>query len=242
VTSYCDYDRRIPLGAYDLLNNAFAEDMATEPHGQCLVERQVGGTAQYGWSWAWPGFDALGFGYPEIVFGHKPWDASSTDPRLPVLVSDVTAMTLRYQMETTATGKHNLSPALWITGGADAAPLTIVAEIAVWLDWAAGTEPIGTPAGRVTVDGVEYGFWHAPNHGDRGDGTGWSLYYFKGATPQARGTLDFHALLAHMQSTGDVQPSDYVASLEFGAELKGGSGTTWITDFAVELTTRAPAP
>lgn len=242
VTSYCDYDQRLPLGAYDLLNNAFAQNKATEPHGQCLIERQVGGKAQYGWSWAWPGFDPLGFGYPEIVFGQKPWDPSSTDPRLPVRISDVTSMTLRYQTETTATGKHNLSPALWINGAADAAPLTIVAEIAVWLDWSEGTEPIGTPVGQVSVGGVEYGFWHAPNHGDRGDGTGWSLYYFKAATPRAQGTLDFQALLAHMQSEGDVQPSDYVTSLEFGAELQGGSGTTWITDFSVELTTSAPAP
>src|SRR6187399_1118232 len=242
VTSYCDYDKRIPLDSYDLLNNAFAEDKATEPHGQCLIERQVDGNAQYGWSWAWPGFDPLGFGYPEIVFGQKPWDASSTDPRLPVRVSDVTAMTLRYQTETTATGKHNLSPALWITSAADADPLTIVAEVAVWLDWAEGTEPIGTPAGKVTIDGVEYDFWQELNHGDRGDGTGWNLYYFKGGTPRAEGTLDFQALLAHMQSTGDVQPSDYLISLEFGAELKSGSGTTWISDFSVELTTNTPSP
>jgi hypothetical protein len=45
-----------------------------------------------------------------------------------------------------------------------------------------------------------------------------------------------------MQSTGAIQPTDHVASVELGAELKGGTGTTWITDFAVELTTRAPSP
>jgi hypothetical protein len=33
-----------------------------------------------------------------------------------------------------------------------------------------------------------------------------------------------------------------VASVEFGAELKGGTGTTWITDFSVDLTTSAPTP
>jgi hypothetical protein len=77
------------------------------------------------------------------VFGHKPWDARSTDSRLPVLVGDVTALTLRYQTETTAAGKRNINPALWINGG----------------------------AGQVTVDGAEYGLWHEPNEGDRGDGT-----------------------------------------------------------------------
>jgi hypothetical protein len=71
--------------------------------------------------------------------------------------------------------------------------------------------------------------------GDKGDGTGWTIYTFKSPRIQHRGSIEIHTLLEYLVEHGHVSTNHYVASIEFGNEIMGGSGTTWVEQFEVEV-------
>ncbi len=238
VTSDCANYATITSGSYEYINNMWARDKVVGAFEQCLISRQTDSKTELGWTWSWPGFDPLGFGYPEIVFGWKPWSDKSTDQRLPIRVDAVQRLAVRYAIETESTGKDSLAPAIWLTTSGEANranALTISAEIVVWLDYPDGAAPIGALIGKEQVEGVAYEVWHKPNHGDKGNGQGWDLYYFKAPERGRQGTLHFHAFLAHMLGQRRIRPDHFVASVELGSELMGGSGTTWVREFEVDV-------
>lgn len=47
--------------------------------------------------------------------------------------------------------------------------------------------------------------------------------------------MSMDTLLAHLVETKLADASDYVASVEFGNEVMGGSGTTWVKRFEVDV-------
>jgi hypothetical protein len=93
---------------------------------------------------------------------------------------------------------------------------------------------VGGVDGRQITDPL----WHTPNHGDRGNGQGWDLYYLKGPNHRLQGTLKLERFLEATQSKKLIAPDHFVASVEFGNELMSGSGTTWVSDFGVVVTPR----
>jgi hypothetical protein len=241
ISRFCTDGWKIRLGSYEYMNNMYAKAKAKGSYEQCLVSRDVDGKTELGWSWDWPGFDPLGFGYPEIIFGWKPWFSQSTDSRLPIRVGDVNALAVRYKVETQARGRWSLTPGLWLTRGVEPghmSAMAITSEVVVWADYGKEAHPIGKSLGEVLVDGVAYEFFHQPNEGDRGDGSGWDLYYFKSPSPRDEANIDFHAILAHLLKAGRIEPDQLVASVEFGSELQSGRGTTWIKDFDVRVERR----
>lgn len=236
VSSHCADGWKVDLGPYEYMNNMWAKAKAKGPYEQCLLTREGDGRTEMGWTWAWPGFDPLGFGYPEIIFGWKPWFPKSTDPRLPIRVGDVKTLMVRYDVETQATGKWALAPAAWLTRANDGNRVTardILHEVATWIDYEPSATPIGNRIGPALVDGIDYELLLHPNEGDRGDGTGWDLYYFKRTKPSGHGIINLHSLLAYMVKAGRIQADDLVASIEFGSETQSGSGASWIRDFEI---------
>lgn len=240
VTSDCGNYALMTHGSLQFMNNVWAREKASGPYEQCVIRRGSDGQQQFGWTWTWPGFEPLGFGFPEIIFGWKPWSEASTDARLPIQLSALKELSVRYAVNTESTGKISLSAGVWLTssGQVTANPLAIADEIAIWLDYPEGATPSGERAGSLAVEGVDYELWHTPNHGDRGDGTGWDLYYLKGASRRLQGTLQLERFLQALQSKQLISPDHYVASVEFGNELMSGSGTTWVSDFDVVVTAR----
>jgi hypothetical protein len=85
------------------------------------------------------------------------------------------------------------------------------------------------------IDGVTYELWKEDSIGDKGDGSGWLLYSFKSPTIQHRGKISLHTLLRYLVEKGLVKADEYVASVEFGNEVMGGSGTTWVKHFEIEV-------
>jgi hypothetical protein len=120
------------------------------------------------------------------------------------------------------------------SGKASAAnPRAIVAEVVIWLDYPEAAAPVGARTAVFEVAGTEYELWHKPQQGDRGDGTGWDLYYLKGPNQQLRGTLQLKPLLAWLLKQNLMPNDGFVASVELGNEIMSGSGTTWVEDFDV---------
>ena len=241
VTSDCATYATLTHGSLQFMNNAWAREKAEGPFEQCVLRRGAGAQEQFGWTWAWPGFEPLGYGFPEIIFGWKPWSEASTDARLPIQISALKELSLRYSVSTEWDGKISLSAAVWLTSSGQATapnPQAIANEIAIWLDYPEGATPSGERAGSLAVEGIDYELWHTPNHGDRGNGQGWDLYYLKGPGQQLQGTLKLERFLEAMQGRKLISADHFVASVEFGNEVMSGSGTTWVSDFDVAVTPR----
>lgn len=239
VHSECGDWATIERGTLKYFNNNWAKNKAQGKFEQCLLQRKTDGGQQFGWSWAWPGFDQLGFAYPAIVVGRTPWSDKTTDARLPLSVSSIPRLTLSYAVDTQATGKYSLSVSLWLLTPSETPeqpiPRRIANEIIVWLDYGRpSSDPIGTQVGSPTVDGVVYELWHKASHGDRGDGKGWPIYYFKSMSPATQGVVNLTPILGYLVAEGAVDPDELVTSVEFGNELMGGEGTTWVRDFKIE--------
>ena len=242
VTTECGIYATLERGSYQLMNNVFAREQARGPWEQCLLRREVAGKEQLGWTWSWPGFLPSSFGFPELIFGWKPWSSRSTDARLPVRLADLQSLRVRYAVQTESSGPQSLALAAWLTssGAVASNPLAIASEVVVWLDYADGVTPAGQHLGPVSVSGAPYELWHAPNHGNRGDGSGWELYYFQPAQRQRAGTLELLPFLVQLRQEGRIAGEHFVASVELGNELMGGSGTTWVEAYEVSVTASAP--
>ena len=238
VTSDCTNYSTTSQGRFQYHNSMWAQDKAQGPFEQCVVARKIAGKTQLGWTWNWPGYEPLGFGYPEIIFGWKPWSAQSTTPALPLRISEIRALTVRYAVVTEHTGKVALSLSMFVTDSSAASaanPRAIVAELVLWLDYPEQATPVGTRTAVFDVAGTGYELWHTPQHGDRGDGSGWDLYYLKGPNHQRQGAIQIRPLLDWLQQQNLVRSDRFVASVELGNELMGGSGTTWVEDFDVAV-------
>ena len=227
-------------GPYKVENNQWGFEKSAGGFEQCLLTRQRDGRTEIGWTWNWPGVDKSVFAYPQIIYGWKPWSGGvPSDDRFPMRVGDVEHITMRYEVETQAEGSYNLAPEIWLTETShwseQANPKIITAEIMFWMDYQGSARPAGTIVDRPNLDGIEYELWQLDNIGDKGDGTGWTIYTFKSPVIQHQGVIEIHTLMQYMVTSGRVDPDNYIASVEFGNEVMGGSGTTWVKQFEVDV-------
>jgi hypothetical protein len=152
-----------------------------------------------------------------------------------VQLAHVQRLGVQYAVQTESDGKQSLALGAWLTNTGEVAanPLSIRAEVVVWLDYVDGIHPAGQLVETVKLEGQSYELWSESPHGDRGNGSGWDLYYFKAAERRRSGTVELLPFLAYLQKHGRVQGEYFVASVEFGNELMGGAGTTWVDDYQV---------
>jgi hypothetical protein len=240
VTANCQPDATHMTGPYRYDNNQWGSNKAKGKGEQCLLTRQFAGHTEHGWTWNWPGFDASVFAYPEIEFGWKPWTGGkSTDSRFPMKVRDLPRVALNYEVETIANGSYDLAPEVWLIegplGSEAANPKSITTEVMFWMDYAEGARPAGKMIEKPILDGTEYELWKEDSIGKDANGKGWVLLSFKSPTIQRKGTLGIDTLLRHLVGLKLVNPNDYLASVEFGNEVMGGSGTTWVKRFEIEV-------
>jgi len=240
VDAKCGEFFTINEGPYRWENNTWGSGKARGRYEQCLLEREVDGKTERGWTWNFPGLDPSVFAYPEIIYGWKPWSGGrTTDKRFPLKVADVKHLVINYHIEMQATGAYNLAPEIWLTRSGHASnspnPSTITTEIMFWMDYKAEARPAGSIVEHPVVDGVTYELWKADSIGDKGNGQGWVLYSFKSPKIQHQGTISVHSLLGYMSQKNLIKQDEYVASVEFGNEVMGGTGTTWVKRFDIEV-------
>jgi hypothetical protein len=240
VTAECANGATFVDGPFTYENNQWGSGKARGKFEQCLLKRDVGGRTEYGWTWDFPGVDTSVFAYPEIIFGWKPWTGGKpSDPRFPLRVADVQKLSLSYEVATEATGHYNLAPEVWIThakpSGIAPNPSLISAEIMFWVESAGQTRPAGGVVDHTVVDGKRYDLWRMDGAGDKGNGQGWRLLSFTIREDERKGTVPIDTLLKYLVSAGHIDPQHYVASIEFGNEISGGRGTTWVKHFQVDV-------
>jgi hypothetical protein len=240
VTAECANGSTFVDGPYKYENNQWGSGKARGKFEQCLLKREVAGRTEYGWTWDFPGVDTSVFAYPEIIFGWKPWSGGPpSDSRFPLRVADVKKLSIVYEVTTEATGHYNLAPEVWLTyqkpGNFAANPALISTEIMFWVESAGQARPAGGIVGHTVVDGKRYDLWRKDGAGDKGNGQGWRLLSFTIRETERSGNLPVHALLEYLVGADHVDSNHYVASVEFGNEVSGGRGTTWVKRFEVDV-------
>lgn len=240
VTATCASGATLTDGPYRYENNQWGADKERGQYEQCLLERTARDRKQRGWTWNWPGSDSSVFAYPEIIFGWKPWTGgTSSDPRFPLKLAQMGEIAIRYDVETEASGSYNLAPEVWLisrrssAGRAD--PSLITSEIMFWVEAAGIAQPAGTVVERPVVNGVTYELWQKDNAGASPSRGGWRLLSFKIPKTERAGTVPVSELLRYLAGKGLVSPEQYVACVEFGNEISGGRGTTWVKEFTVDV-------
>ena len=240
VDSECNNGYAIADGPYRYENNQWGRDKAQEPFEQCLLKRTLNGKQERGWTWNFPGTDSSVFAYPEIIFGWKPWTGGkTTDPHLPSRVGDFKKLALVYEVESNISGSYNLAPEVWLTNrkvqNGPASPTSISAEVMFWVDSGGVAQPGGAVVAKPVVNGETWELWQQDGAaGDARSGAHWRLLSFKRATPQLKGVLDIPAFMRVLVAQQRVDPSHYIATIEFGNEVTGGTGTTWIKHFEIQ--------
>jgi Glycosyl hydrolase family 12 len=240
VSSECNNGYAIADGPYRYENNQWGRDKSQGPYEQCLLKRTVNGKQERGWTWNFPGTDSSVFSYPEIIFGWKPWTGGkTTHPHLPTRVGDFKKLTLIYEVESQITGSYNLAPEVWLTKrsvkNGPASPSSISAEIMFWVDSGGVARPGGDVVANLELNGQAWELWQQDGAaGDAKSGASWRLLSFKSATPQLKGVIDIPAFMRELVSRQLVDPNHYIATVEFGNEVTGGTGTTWVKHFEVQ--------
>lgn len=245
TTLTCKANESVTTAAGRLFNNTWnSAAVGTKPWTQCLRQSVQAGVTDIGWNWDWP-TDATGvLAYPGLVIGSKPWEDGSAgnDARFPVAVASVASLRLRYTLQTQSTGMNNLSTSMWLINTPKVAtPFdqnAITTEVMVWTrasggDWVAGRQPIAT----VTIGGRAWTVYGVPQQSDASGASShrWKLLVY--AVSEATDTLDvdLRLLLQDGIDRGWVSATDYLADVELGNEIAGGSGETWVRQFSLDL-------
>jgi hypothetical protein len=240
VSSECNNGYAVADGPYRYENNQWGSGKAQGRFEQCLLKRTVNGKKERGWTWSFPGTDRSVFSYPEIVFGWKPWTGGrTTHDALPTRVGDFKKLTLVYEVESETTGSYNLAPEVWVIDrnvkNAPAAPSSIRAEVMFWVDSGGVSQPGGAVVANPVVNGQTYELWKQDGAaGDGASGARWRLLSFKWPARQLKGVIDIPAFMRVLVDEKLIDPSHYIATVEFGNEVCGGTGTTWVKHFEVQ--------
>ena len=101
----------------------------------------------------------------------------------------------------------------------------------IWLDRFGSLSSGGRWVENIDIDGVRYSVYLAEKWGD-----GWGYIAFVRSKPQSgAGTLDLVQFLSYLRDQNLITGNEYIASIELGNEIVGGSGETILNQFEVSV-------
>ncbi|MFW6366130.1 MAG: GH12 family glycosyl hydrolase domain-containing protein [Spirochaetota bacterium] len=225
----CDEFATIDLGDYILVNNTWGREEIVR-YTQCIFRESTVFQYPVGWKWDWPRYRMVAVkAYPGIIFGFKPWSASSTSSALPVRITDMGSIRAVYDIATSANGDYNLALELWLTSDNTPRPENITTEIMIWLD-NSGMTPAGDFIDDVTIDSIRYSFY-------KGYITQTGRWYIAlvRRKPELSGETEISGIVRWLAEKRHVSPDDFIASIEIGNEIVSGEGVTTVNSYAVDV-------
>ena len=226
---------------YFYYNNVWNR-LDTRDYEQCIMRRtlpDLAGTVEYGWRWRWPVRRGQVKAYPEIIYGQRPWQRSSTTPELPRQIGAIAALEVDYEAYLTAEGTYNLSFDFWITSNDPPSESGITHEVMLWVDH--GFRPAGQEfyVGPVRLDGALWDLYVWPERvwRDAGGEPTFSGDFIALVRhrDQHVGSVDLLAIFQYLVDEGYVPAHHYLTAIEFGNETVSGTGELWLKDFRVHL-------
>jgi hypothetical protein len=173
-------------------------------------------------------------GYPDIIFGVAPYgdlvNATDTTRTFPVRLSSIEDLTATFETQIGGnTSGFNVAFDIWLTRTPNGGPDAITNEIMIWthdhafMPWGdlIGTYPQGSASAQI---------YHT--------GTYTAVIMDK---DMLAGTLDLGAVFARLEELGVVSQNEWLASVQFGAEVISGSGSLTVDRFELALETKDQA-
>jgi hypothetical protein len=224
-TSVSDIDwAEFSFLGYLISNNVWGKGNVTDYSQRIFYDS---GSSRFGWDWRWPYNPSQVRGYPEVIYGKKPWNASSTVAHLPCPILDAN-LEVEFDLSTEATGVYNTAFDIWLTGTKEARPEDILFEIMIWID-NHGMRPLGSVRDTVEIGGMRYDVWVSKRVGEYG----WTYICFKAVQPYLTGKIDLGAIMRYLTSAGLVEDTVFLADVEFGNEIIYGSGETIVSTYRI---------
>ncbi len=229
----CQDLAKVDAGSFRAENNTWGKGTLTG-WSQCIgLQPNADETVAARWTWDWPNSGSNVKAYPEIIFGQKPGTTSTTDA-LPRQVDGLREVRIKYDVASTHTGSGNLAFDFWLTNTDNPTAWgvpPITTEIMIWLESYGSMAPGGSWKEKTTIGGTPYSVYTAKNWGD-----GWDYVAFFRTKPQTgAGELDLVDFLTYMKTVGLITGEEYLASVEFGNEVAGGSGETSLKALSVTI-------
>jgi hypothetical protein len=212
-------------GEYQVENNVWGKGNITA-YEQCVAIEPVQDGVRAGWSWNWPVDDGGVKAYPEVIFGWKPWFQQSTTVQLPIRIDRLESARVAFDVQWTTTGVANLAFDCWVTSGWPPTPQNRTRELMIWLD-NRGIRPGGDAAERVVIGRHEFDLYISQR--------AHTYVAFVATSPLLAAELDIGEFLAHLVGRRYVAPTEWLASVELGNEIKGGYGQTVVERFSVRV-------
>ncbi|GAA0563831.1 pre-peptidase C-terminal domain-containing protein [Rhizomicrobium electricum] len=195
-------------------------------------------------SWSYPALTAANrytvFAYPEITFGSSPWwgQWAAADPLgvFPVSLANLASLEINYDIGLTGfAGGHNVAFEIWLTDTPNGGSAAITNEVMVQLH----IGPMyGSSAGAGTFSS---GTYTGTIYNNLNWASGWTFTVVQPGTTQPgadalSGSFDLAVLLTQLKAQGLVKGNEYIAGLEFGAEVTAGTGSMTFNKLEYDVT------
>ena len=226
-TVICEDWGIIETGDFIIENNVWNKGNTTN-YSQCIFLNDSNGTVQFGWEWTWPNqTETVVKSYPEVIFGSKPWNTSSTTAELPIKIADIQSLSISLDAEMEATGSYNLAFDIWITETDEQSEEVITKEIMIWLE-SKELSPAGEIIETVLIDSVSYDLYHYsfPD---------WEYLAFHSQQNISSVSIQLHKFLESLIDLDLLAETEYMTSIELGNEIVDGTGRTIINQFAITI-------
>ncbi|MEE9352026.1 MAG: hypothetical protein V3U78_07165 [Thiotrichaceae bacterium] len=236
IQKNCEPWAEYQSGEYLLTNNiwGFTGD---DPYKQCIaISHTESGQPLYSWDWQWQGQQGNVLAYPSILYGHKPWNETSTTSKLPIRLDHLKRLKVAYYVKQTASGSHNVLLESWISSTKKPTPSTRVAELAIHLSQQNWPGMPGKLIRSVVIGGEPYDFYIEPQMTVPRDDSQWVYlgFVYTGQKPTV-GSVDIAKFISYLLNNGYLATKTYLSSVELGSELISGEGKTQVEAFSVRF-------
>jgi len=225
----------LPIPGAVLYNNVYGKGDITN-YRQSIFR----GTDDAGWEWDWPesGGPSLK-NYPEVLVGRSPWSdvggpagaaGLSAGDQLPRRLAE-TRMTIDFDFSTVASGLWLGSFDFWITRSHHPTTKDIVSNLTIWTMNHGVTNTYKGRHMTLKIGGRTYeAIFETP--AEQPDKP-WKTLCLVDTEPRSKGTLELGPLMEALIANGLAQPSDFLATAEFGTEVAYGKGRTTLRSFSL---------
>ena len=185
-------------------------------------------------NWNFPVSNALSpkiLAYPEVIFGSSPLSGSAVNPTdthvFPIKVSDIRGLTASHDVTYAGNmGGFNVSYDIFLSNSTQGVGKAAVSnEVMVWVhkpDFVA----FGDVIGKYSKDGFSATIYHT--------GTYTALVADK---DMPVGTIDIADIFKVLKGLGVIADTEYLRSVELGAEVVSGAGSLKVNDLTLKVAT-----
>ncbi len=164
--------------------------------------------------------------YPDVGFGASPWGRGQSDPMhvFPIQVDDLKTLDMAYDVTYGGDKNgYNVSYDIWFTSEPNGNKSTVTTELMLWLH-----------KGGVNAHGKLMGTYSDENFTGK--------IYKKDTyiaiisdTELTSGVIDLTAIVQHLVKAGLMSSSEYLANIQFGAEVVEGTGSLTINNLGYDV-------